>query len=60
MKARKTSKDAAGAIIRRLNTAGFEALLAGGCVRDLLLGLQPKDYDIATNATPQQVCVIYP
>ena len=59
MKARKTSKDAAEAIIRKLNAAGFEALLAGGCVRDLLLGLQPKDYDIATNATPQQVCVIY-
>ena len=60
MKTRKTSKDAAEAIICRLNTAGFEALLAGGCVRDLLLGLQPKDYDIATIATPQQVCAIYP
>ncbi len=60
MKARKTSKDAAESIIRQLNDAGFEVLLAGGCVRDLLLGLQPKDYDIATNATPQQVCAIYP
>ncbi len=60
MKAQKTSKDAAKAIIHKLNAAGFEALLAGGCVRDLLLGLQPKDYDIATNAPPQQVCAIYP
>ena len=35
--------------------AGFEALWAGGCVRDQLLGLTPKDYDVATNATPDQI-----
>ena len=42
-------------VIRRLRRAGFEALLAGGCVRDLLLGARPVDYDVATGATPAQV-----
>jgi poly(A) polymerase len=42
-------------IIKALQEAGFEAYLVGGCVRDLLVGLHPKDYDIATNASPQQV-----
>ena len=42
-------------VIRRLREAGFEALLAGGCVRDMLLGRSSSDYDIATDATPQQV-----
>lgn len=42
-------------VLYRLNQAGFEAFLVGGGVRDLLLGLQPKDFDIATNATPEQV-----
>lgn len=41
--------------VRRLREAGFEALWAGGCVRDQVLGLVPKDYDVATSATPQQV-----
>ncbi|MFM7127800.1 MAG: CCA tRNA nucleotidyltransferase, partial [bacterium] len=36
----------------RLRAAGFEALWAGGCVRDLLLGNEPTDYDVATNARP--------
>jgi len=39
----------------RLNNNGFEAYLVGGGVRDILLGLQPKDFDIATNATPEQI-----
>jgi poly(A) polymerase len=39
----------------RLNRSGFIAYLVGGCVRDLLLGRTPKDFDIATNATPRQV-----
>ncbi len=38
-----------------LRDAGYEALWAGGCVRDALLGIEPKDYDIATNAEPNQV-----
>ncbi len=46
---------AAEAIVRRLREAGHQAFLAGGCVRDLLLGAEPKDYDIATSATPDQV-----
>ena len=42
-------------IVVRLREAGFESLWAGGCVRDQLLGLPPKDYDVATNATPDQI-----
>lgn len=42
-------------VIKRLNQAGFEALLAGGCVRDMLMGLRPADYDVATNASPDEV-----
>jgi tRNA nucleotidyltransferase/poly(A) polymerase len=42
-------------IVQKLRVAGFEALWAGGCVRDELLGLVPKDYDVATNATPDQI-----
>ncbi len=42
-------------IVRKLKDAGHEALFAGGCVRDHLLGTQPTDYDIATSATPDQV-----
>lgn len=39
----------------RLENAGFKAFLVGGCIRDLLLGIQPKDFDIATDAHPEQV-----
>ncbi|MHC4180976.1 MAG: CCA tRNA nucleotidyltransferase [Planctomycetota bacterium] len=42
-------------VVRRLRRAGFEAYWAGGCVRDQLLGRTPKDYDVATNATPPQI-----
>ncbi|MHC4379912.1 MAG: polynucleotide adenylyltransferase PcnB [Planctomycetota bacterium] len=42
-------------IVRRLQEQGFETYLVGGCVRDLLLGSQPKDFDIATAARPHQV-----
>ena len=42
-------------IVEKLRAAGFEALWAGGCVRDQLLGLVPKDYDVATSATPDQI-----
>jgi poly(A) polymerase len=42
-------------IIRVLQKNNFEAYVVGGCIRDLLLGLKPKDFDIATNATPHQV-----
>lgn len=42
-------------VVRRLTDAGYIALWAGGCVRDLLIGREPKDYDVATNALPEQV-----
>ncbi|MFN9440947.1 MAG: polynucleotide adenylyltransferase PcnB [Planctomycetota bacterium] len=45
---------------QRLIKSGFEAYLVGGCVRDLLLGRSPKDYDIATEARPQQVKRVFP
>lgn len=47
-------------VVQRLVDAGFEALWAGGCVRDELLGLVPADYDIATSARPEQVRKIFP
>jgi tRNA nucleotidyltransferase (CCA-adding enzyme) len=46
-------------IIDTLIYHGYKAYLVGGCVRDLLLNLQPKDYDITTNATPEQVTSIF-
>lgn len=42
-------------VVRRLNEAGFEAYLVGGCVRDLLFGLAPKDFDLVTSAHPNEV-----
>ena len=42
-------------VVKTLNKAGHEAYLVGGCIRDLLLGHKPKDFDIATSATPEQV-----
>ncbi len=49
-----------GAIGTALNGAGFEAHLVGGCVRDFLLGREPKDWDIATNALPEDVQKLFP
>ncbi len=42
-------------VLYRLKDAGFHAFLVGGCVRDLLLGMEPKDFDVATDALPEQV-----
>lgn len=42
-------------IVRSLQEAGFETYLVGGCVRDLLVGIHPKDFDIATSASPNQI-----
>ena len=47
-------------IVRELRAAGYEAFLAGGCVRDLLLGREPKDFDVATSATPDVVLGLFP
>ena len=46
-------------IVNQLNEAGFDAYLVGGCIRDLLLGQTPKDYDIATNARPEEVAGLF-
>ena len=53
-------RDFALEVVLRLRRAGFQALWAGGCVRDLLLGLVPVDYDVATDATPEQVMLSLP
>jgi len=53
-------RDFAISIIRTLRERGHAAYLAGGCVRDLLLGREPADYDVATNATPDEVMQIFP
>ena len=47
-------------VATKLRDAGFEAYLVGGCVRDLLLGKTPKDWDITTNAKPEQIQSIFP
>jgi poly(A) polymerase len=43
-------------VVETLLKAGYEAYLVGGCVRDLVLGIEPKDFDVATNAHPEQIC----
>ena len=50
-----TPKEFATEVVSQLQQAGYQALFAGGCVRDQMLGREPKDYDVATSATPQQV-----
>ena len=50
----------AKSIVEILGQRGFQVYLVGGCVRDLLLKREPKDYDVATDATPQQVMKIFP
>jgi poly(A) polymerase len=52
--------DAAFNVMAELRAAGHEAFLAGGCVRDLLLGREPKDFDVATSATPDVVLGLFP
>ena len=47
-------------ITKVLEDRGFEAYLVGGCVRDLILNKQPKDWDITTNATPEQIITLFP
>jgi poly(A) polymerase len=53
-------KDFAISVVRTLRDQGHQAYLVGGCVRDLLLGREPADYDVATDAAPQQVMRIFP
>ena len=56
---RTMNKQAAIEVVRRLQSHGFQALLAGGCVRDMLLGRTPKDYDVATDAIPDDVIRLF-
>lgn len=51
----RSPRDVAVEIIRRLQAVGHVAVLAGGCVRDELLGKEPKDFDVATSATPDEI-----
>ncbi len=47
-------------VVEALQQAGYEAYIVGGSVRDLLLGKSPKDFDIATDATPEEVKAVFP
>ncbi len=53
-------KDFAISVVRTLREHGYQAYLVGGCVRDLVLGREPADYDVTTDATPEQVMRIFP
>ena len=53
-------QQAATRIVEQLRTAGHHAYFAGGCVRDMLLGREPSDFDVATSATPEQVLAMFP
>ena len=53
-------RETAAAIVRRLQVAGFVAFWVGGCVRDFLLGREPQDFDIATDARPEQIERLFP
>jgi len=54
------ARELANSICDLLIRNGFQALLAGGCVRDFLLGREPSDYDVATNAAPEKVMELFP
>jgi poly(A) polymerase len=55
-----TPRELANSICEVLRRNGYQALLVGGCVRDLLLGREPADYDVTTNATPEEVMKLFP
>ena len=55
-----TPRELAEQICRTLRMSGHQAYLVGGCVRDLLLGREPSDYDVATNARPERVLELFP
>src|SRR6201988_3256923 len=52
--------DSAIDIVRELRRHGHEAYLVGGCVRDMVMKIEPSDYDIATSATPREIMGIFP
>src|SRR3989344_8841249 len=47
-------------VTETLEKAGFEAYLVGGCVRDLVMGLEPRDWDVNTNAKPEEIIKLFP
>jgi len=55
-----TPRELANSICDTLRRSGYQALLVGGCVRDLLLCREPTDYDVTTDATPEQVMALFP
>jgi poly(A) polymerase len=55
-----TPRELAADVCRQLQSSGFQAYLVGGCVRDLLLGREPEDYDVATDAHPARVQELFP
>ena len=55
-----TPRELANSICDKLKRQGYQALLVGGCVRDLLLGREPADYDVTTDATPDRVMALFP
>lgn len=55
-----SAHETATRIVRRLREAGHEGYFVGGCVRDLLLGTEPEDFDIVTSARPEQVQALFP
>ncbi|MEM7431375.1 MAG: polynucleotide adenylyltransferase PcnB [Pseudomonadota bacterium] len=56
---RENISNSALKVLYRLHKSGFQAFLVGGCVRDALIGLHPKDFDVATNATPEEVRALF-
>jgi putative nucleotidyltransferase with HDIG domain len=54
-----SAQDVAAGIVARLRVAGYQAYFVGGCVRDVLLGREPKDFDIATSAPPDKVLTLF-
>jgi poly(A) polymerase len=54
-----TNREAAIKVVKQLRKEGFEGLFAGGCVRDMLLGRRAKDYDVATDARPEEVIKLF-
>jgi poly(A) polymerase len=55
-----TLRDLANSLCETLRRNGYQAFLVGGCVRDFLIGREPADYDVATDATPDQVTALFP
>jgi poly(A) polymerase len=56
---RKGISPDAFSVVTQLQRAGYEAYLVGGCVRDLIMKRTPKDWDVTTNATPDQIIALF-